>query len=121
TASDSKRYSPASLVVVVRLAPVAWLVIVTSALLPMTACVLSVIVPCRLALAVTWPKRLMLPSSTRQHMIAMDKHRLLIISVFLLNRWILTLSVSAFSPACFKFGSGPCFDKEQGDYQSFYW
>src|SRR5215469_15506998 len=76
--SDSKRYSPASFVLVVWTAPVALLVIVTSALFPITAWVLSTIVPCRLALAVTCPSKLLLLKSAKQHRMARN-HRLLFI------------------------------------------
>ena len=95
--SASKRYSPVSFVLVLRLVPVSLLVIVTSALLPSTACDLSVTVPCRVALAVLWPNRLAVLSSTKQLMTATHNHRLLFI---LLSPWNLGI-FSTFSPRAF--------------------
>src|SRR4029077_20895297 len=66
---------------VVRVAPVSLLVSVTSALLPITACALSVIVPCRLAFAVAWPNRLAVLSRTKQLITATHSHLLLFILI----------------------------------------
>src|ERR1700748_1646441 len=60
----SKRYSPAALVCTVRVAPLSLLVKVTSADL-ITACVLSVMVPCKLEDAVTCAHILAQPNSMK--------------------------------------------------------
>src|SRR5438270_10795957 len=78
---ESKRYPPVSFVVAVFVAPVSLLVSVTTALLPITAWVLSVIVPCKLAFAVACPNRLAELSRTKQLMTAIHNHRLLIIII----------------------------------------
>src|SRR5258708_10184527 len=95
--SDSNLYSPASLVLAVRVAPVSLLVIVTSALFPITACDLSVIVPCRLAVAVAWPNRLAVLSGIKQLMTARHSHLLLFI---LISPWKLGVC-STFFYECF--------------------
>src|SRR5882724_10987740 len=91
--NESNRYSPASLVLVVRVAPVSLLVSVTSALLPITACDLSVIVPSRLAFAVAWPNRLAVLSRTKQLMTAIHSHLLLFI---LISPWKLVVCSTFF-------------------------
>src|SRR5260370_26495605 len=81
--STSKRYSPASLVLALRVAPLSLLVMVTSAFL-ITAPVLSATLPWRLALAVTFPHKLAQFSSTKQPMTMVHKYRFLFICSLLL-------------------------------------
>src|SRR5258707_7944235 len=80
--STSKRYSPASLVLALRVAPLSLLVMVTSAFL-ITAPVLSATLPWRLALAVTCPHKLT-QFSSRQPMTMVHKYRFLFICSLLL-------------------------------------
>src|ERR1043166_9912430 len=80
----SARYSPVSLLVTVRTAPVALLVIVTSADL-ITAWLLSVTVPCRVAVAVACPHMLTQLNSSRLLISAINNHRLRFIPFCLLQ------------------------------------
>src|SRR5690348_17203253 len=73
--NTSRRYSPVSLVVTVRVAPVSLLVIVTSADL-ITAWLLSVTVPCRVAVAVACPHMATQVNSIMLAMSAISNHRL---------------------------------------------
>src|SRR3954452_11801526 len=95
----SVRYSPTSLVLTVWTAPVALLVIVTSADL-ITAWFLSVTVPCRVAFAVACPNKGVVLSRTKQLMTAKHNHLLLFMYLSLEN-WgkisALFLALSKFS------------------------